>query len=370
MVIIVIGLIAVSLFYLQKFIYFRLWDKELNVVLKFRDETVRAGESTILMQIVENRKWLPLPVLKVKFQCSGNLLFAADKSSQVTDLYNRNDMFSMMPYRRFTRNHKVICSKRGYYGIRGIDLVSADLFLTQEMVRSRFGETWIYVIPAIFDVSELDAMLQKISGEMAHRRHLLPDPFAFRGIREYTPFDELKTVNWKASARSDDLKVNIYDYSAVNSVSVFINVKNRQLSGSDEQIEKAMSIASYLAEVYLTNGIKFSIYANGKDIMTDSILAMEENQNRKQLEHINIMLARIDLNREVEPFTIFEERINQQKDRLVFIISPDWHFEFQDQLERIDTGLDYVWICPCRFTSDVKIRESLKAYNYLIQDKI
>ena len=369
MIIIFIGLIAVALFFTQLYLYRKLWNKELSVTMVFKDETVRSGDFTILTQIVENRKWLPLPALKVKFQCSGYLKFASDKSSQVSDMYYRNDLFSLMPYRRVKRNHRVLCSRRGYYGIRGIDLVGADLFLTQEMVVSRMGETWIYVLPSLLDITDLDSILQKISGEMASRRHLLTDPFSFRGIREYTPFDELKSINWKASAKSDDLKVNIYNYSAVSSVSIFINMKNRQLSGFDEFTERAINIAASLLDYYLTNNVNVSIYANGRDILTGNILFIEENRDRTQLDLINKMLARLDITQEAEPFTIFEERIKQQKERLIIIISPDWLNELQEQLTQIEALQDFVWLLPCRKKEDVKIRESLAGKTLILEAK-
>jgi len=369
MVIIVIGLIAASLFFAQKYLYLKLWSKELSVLMEFQDEAVHIGECTYLKQVVENRKWLPLPTLNVKFSCSGNLLFAADENSQITDMYYRNDIFSLMPFRRFTRNHKVVCSKRGYYGIRGIDLVSTDLFLTQTMVERRPGETWLYVLPALYAVKELDTILQKINGDMVVRRHLMADPFAFQGIREYTPFDEMKTVNWKASARSNELKVNIYDFSAFFSVSIYINVRNRQFSGSELLIEKAISVGFYLADVYLADGISVSLYTNGRDILTRNILTMEENHDRKQMEGISKMLARIDISQEAFPFTVFEERMDRQKDHLIIIVSPDFHDDFQDQLERIDPQQNFYWLCPCLPRMDIKIREKLSSRAFLIKDK-
>lgn len=369
--IILIGLIAAGLYILQKILYLTLWKKGLNVSLKFKDDVVRAGSHTYLTEVLENHKWLPLPALKVKFQCSGDLIFPADHNSQVTDMYYRNDLFSLMPFRRITRKHKIICSHRGYYGIRGIDLVNADLFLTKESVESRPGETWLHVLPALFEAPDLYTAVRKISGEVAYRQHLLSDPFAFRGIREYTCFDEMKSVNWKASAKSEDLKVNIYDYTALSAVSIFINLKNRDLSGMAEQIEKSISIGAYLAENYLNDGINISIYTNGRDILSNNILSAENKQDRKQVEQINKMLARLDLKREIEPFEYFEEQIKKQNGQKVIIISADWHEDMQNFLIGLNPVLvDYVWLCPCRKKSELKIKKELKPRTILIENKL
>ena len=36
----------------------------------------------------------------------------------------------------------------------------------------------------------------------------MEDPFEYRGIREYQPYDDMRSVNWKATAKTGDLKVN------------------------------------------------------------------------------------------------------------------------------------------------------------------
>ena len=370
MAIIIMSLAAAALFLLQQRLYAKLWNKEVAVSLRFRDDTVRAGEQTVLAEVVENRKILPLPALKVKFHCSSDLIFERDENAQVSDMYYRNDLFSLMPYRRITRKHRITCARRGYYGIRGIDLVGADLFFSKEMVESRRGETWIHVLPAFFQSERLDVALRQVSGELAHRRHLLTDPFAFRGIREYTPFDEIKSVNWKASAKSDELKVNVHDYTAVSAVSIFVNVNDWGWSGSAGHIEKAISIAFYLCSLYLHGGVGVSLYVNGRDALHGSILCLEENRDHKQLEQIGKMLARIDLRQGAEPFGHFLGQLNQQTDRMIIIISPDWLDDVQKLLCQLDSRRDFIWICPCHKETDVKVRPELEARTILLPDPV
>lgn len=370
MAMVVMGMIAGVMFLVQMVVYQKLWNRLVEVKINFKDSSVRAGSQTVLTEVVENRKWLPLPALKVKFQCSGDIRFKEDDSSAVTDMYYRNDLFCMMPFRRITRNHKIRCTKRGYFGIRGIDLVGADLFMTQEMVESRPGETYIYVVPALFETAELISAVQKISGEVLSKRHLMTDPFAYRGIREYTPSDEVKTVNWKASAKSGELKVNVYDYTSVSTVEIYMNLEDRQIFRQEEWIEKSISIGAYLTKAFLEAGIGVSLYANGKDTIHKNILCMEENRDKGQLEHVYKMLARIDLSLGTEPFApCFEERIMKNTGQMTILISPDWHTEFQDLLCRMEKTREFLWICPCEKQEEVDIRSKLLSHVLMIADK-
>ena len=71
---------------------------------------------------------------------------------------------------------------------------------------------------------------ERMLGIMQCSRHLYEDPFTFRGIREYTTSDPMKTINWKASARTGGLMVNTFDSVMTQKVmlylAVFLNRRN------------------------------------------------------------------------------------------------------------------------------------------------
>ncbi|MDE7248768.1 MAG: DUF58 domain-containing protein, partial [Lachnospiraceae bacterium] len=145
MVILFTLLIGGILFLLQRILYARWWSRGVAVKLSFDKELVRAGDQVKLLEMVETKNGLPLSSLKVKFQCSRYLEFSDGQNGNVTDKYYRNDLFSVMPYQRITRTHKITCPKRGYYGIDGINLVGADLFFSEEMVADRTSDATVYV---------------------------------------------------------------------------------------------------------------------------------------------------------------------------------------------------------------------------------
>ncbi|MDR2888983.1 MAG: DUF58 domain-containing protein [Lachnospiraceae bacterium] len=368
MTIVLIGLLAVLSFFFQKLLYQKIWNRSVLVKLEFADESVFAGGTTVLNETVENRKWLPLTVLKVKFQCSNSLIFETDDSSTVSDLYYRNDLFCLLPYRRIIRGHTIHCPKRGYYGINGIDLVGADLFLSTEMVENRLGEAYLHVLPAIWETDELITVVRKINGEIAARRHLVTDPFAFRGIREYTPFDEVKSINWKASAKTEELKVNVNDYTSVGAANLYLNLSDRQSIWQEDQLEKVISIGCYLVKALLEKGNNISLYTNGRDGMNSEIQGINAVGDSGQLEQIYRMMARIDLKQPPLPFEQhFKANLDGSSDRLAVIIASDYHEDFQTFLGQIKGG--FIWICPCVKSGEVPIKEELVVHTILIPDQ-
>lgn len=374
MVIVFAGLFALVLFWLQRQLYRRWWTQDVSVVLNFEKTMVRAGEEVRLLEVIENRKWLPLPSLKVKFQCSRYLIFSDSTNSSVTDRYYRNDLFSVMPYQRVTRTHHVSCPQRGYYGIYGIDLVGADLFFSQEMTHSTGSETILYVLPAPLPPAVLDTALKRIQGELEVRKYEMEDPFTYRGIREYQTFDAMKDINWKATARTGELKVNIRSHTAVSSVRIFMNLEDNGILRREELLEMSLSLCAGLAEQLLSRGIRLSIYSNGTDCVSGRMLELQELTDKSSLDTAYKALARIDLNAPMENFEeAFREKLYDRRgNTYTLFLSSDIHRDYQQALVNysVQAGQDFLWICPVKKEKEAsaKILEKLREKTLILEE--
>ena len=155
MKIIGIGIIAFFLVVIQLLVYKRFWSKKLYVSVRFKQDAIYEGDEGELVEVIENRKCLPLPMLKVKFQTSRYLRFGTKKGSKTTDQYYRNDIFQIGSGEKITRTLKFIGDKRGYYHINNIDLVASDLFFLNEDAQNRSTNQYIYVYPGIYQKEDL-----------------------------------------------------------------------------------------------------------------------------------------------------------------------------------------------------------------------
>ncbi|MGN0376415.1 MAG: DUF58 domain-containing protein [Suilimivivens sp.] len=362
MVILFIAFLAGVMYLLQKLLYRQFWEKGVSVRLSFEEEMVEAGDDAALLEVVENRKWLPLATLKVKFQCSKNLKFTDTDNSAVTDLYYRNDLFSIMPYQRITRTHRLNCPQRGYFGIYGIDLVGADLFFSIELHAHQDSNTRIYVLPGHLHSPVLDSAMKKISGEVVVKRYEMEDPFTHRGIREYEPYDEIKSINWKATAKTGELKVNIHEYTAVRSVRIFLNLQDNNILRREELLERSISICARMAQELAEQGIQIAVYANAVDCITGQPLRLEDVAGGEGLNGIYKSLARLDLKRETLDFKeTFGEILFLTNALYTVFISPDRHEDFQDLLVSYKEKEDFCWLCPVKTMEVGEIKAELKS---------
>lgn len=371
MVIIIAALLGGGFFLAQRMLYARWWSRGVYVFLHFDKEMVRAGEKTCLSEIVENRKRLPLSSLKVKFQCSRYLEFSDRENGMVTDKYYRNDLFTVMPYQRITRTHQLACPKRGYYGIEGIDLVGADLFFSEEMTASRKSDAAIYVTPKLIPAAKLEPAFRKISGEIAARRYELEDPFTCRGIREYEPWDEIRKINWKASARMDELMVNEREHTTVSSLRIFMNLEDSGILKRQELVEMSISICAALAFEFLSQGIRVSIYANGRDCVTGQLLSLEEMSAAASADSVARALARLDIEGQVPEFgDCLGEKLFGGKSLYTVFISAHRHEDYLEVLRRFwrEQGDAFAWICPVEYKEEELDGWELAGHTLYVQE--
>lgn len=344
-----IGLVIFLLFLIQRLVYEILWHKDLHVSVSFVQSGIWEEETGEILEIIENRKLLPLPMLKVKFQTSNHLAFLGEDSGKMSDQYYRNDIFQIGGGQRIIRKLAFKGKKRGYYHIKNIDLVASDLFLSNETIRSMKTESYLYVYPKIFKSNEFQHALQQANGEIIVRRHLMEDPFEYRGIREYQPYDDMRSVNWKATARTGALKVNQKNYTAMKNVRIFLNLEDDGVWKKHKEVEASMQIVMGIAAYFLAQGIKVACYANGRDIITDEHVEIAGGAGAGQLDMIGKALARIDTQKEAKDFcALFEERVLDSKDCMMnFFVSPNGYESFEKLMRTCEEKrIAFKWFYP------------------------
>lgn len=344
-----LGLVAVFLFLVQRLVYKKCWDKELSVSVTFAQKGIVEGEAGEIIEVVENRKLLPLTSLKIGFQTSKNLEFADAIGSKTTDQYYRNDVFQVGGGEKLTRRLSFRGKQRGYYHIKNIDLAGTDLFLIGEFLKRQSTNAYLYVYPKMLENESFQTSLQKLNGDVLVKRHLVEDPFEYRGIREYQPFDDIRSVNWKATARTGGLKVNQKNYTSMQTVRIFLNLDDKGAWKHYKETEAAIQIVMGLSEMFLRQGIKVACYANSRDVLTDEPVKIAGGAGTGQQDTIAKALARIDIHKETSDFvSMYKEQVLDDRDGLITLfVSVNGYGSFTSLLKECMTyGMDYCWFYP------------------------
>ncbi len=366
---IVFGFIALLFFLGQRWLYRRFWDRNLTASVSFADSELTRGQSSEVIEIVENKKWLPLAMVKVKFQAPRELSFTSGKGSSVTDQYYRNDIFHLKSMERITRRVQFYPKKRGMYEIGSMDLVGADLFLIDQFVTQVPVSTSLLVYPEELECADLARALQTSIGTALTNSPLIEDVFSFRGIREYQPGDPMKTINWRASAKTeDDLLVNVREYVSRRPVLFFLNLMDVHIRHREDEAEDLISAIAYLGRLFFEQGINVSLRCNAVNSLTGgpAFASTEEGEFSDFLT----VLAGIDPSKTLPFEHHFNESLFLEEEyslRCFFSLFPD-----PEMLELVEKGMNMgaavALILPSRKEDAEFIGTDLQQFTYYVEE--
>lgn len=82
-------------------------------------------------------------------------------------------------------------------------------------------------------------------------------------------------VNWKATARSGELKVNQKGCTAQRSVRLVVNLEDGAILRQEDLLEASIEMAAAAAELFIGQGIRTSLETNGPDLLTKEAVCPE-----------------------------------------------------------------------------------------------
>jgi len=179
-----------------------------------------------------------------------------------------------------------------------------------------------------------------------------PDPFEFKGIREYQPTDPLRNVNFKASAVSGHLMVNIHAPTSAKSLEIILNAEYNNPYPNFELYEQAIRLAGTIADKYIGEDVKISFFSNGSDIFTGNQIKIFGGNNPAHLYSVLQALARINLLYKPAGIANYLETL-EDNSAVYLIISPYYGNDFLLALDSLEArGLNYMAVIPAEDSTE------------------
>lgn len=301
-IILLLGMLTVSA--LWEICYKYWWSKEITVRLWFETDAVYAGQETKLYEVIENRKAMPVPVLEVGFHTRKELVFVDVDNTNVSDYCYKRDVFSVLGRQKITRELPVRCTKRGKYIASDADIMTHTLLYRKRYSKGIGTEAVLYVYPKMTEVSEIMTVCESMLGTLQCAKRLYEDPFAFRSIRDYTMDDPMKSINWKASARTGSLMVNTFDSVRSQKAMIFLDVEDRGILRYEDLVEESIALAATLVRCLFRQHTEVGFVYNG-----DSRQVFLPEHNKGNLMNFERMLAEYDKEQEAEAFAQLIQRL-------------------------------------------------------------
>jgi len=233
---------------------------------------LRAGSPARVDLVLENKARRPTPLLSAHDSVGGSrgatLLLAPIRSRHQ----------ARIAYRLPT-------SRRGIVAVGPLDLTMGDpLGLTRTRLRAA-EQSKLVVHPRLIDLRPLVAIAgHDPTAEQQPIRALANSGDEFFALRPYVVGDELKRVNWRASARADDLVVRQEERPRTGRVTVVLD--RRREVYDDEGFERAVSAALSALHAGFRGGDALRFVTSASPAVTDI-------RSRADLDAVDEQLALI-----------------------------------------------------------------------------
>jgi uncharacterized protein (DUF58 family) len=269
--------------------------KKLDVKMRF-PETIFAGEPTPIVVSLHNRKWF-FPTLSVVTEVRGR---ERDRSALVDDfkrlipekwaekltrppiVKHTLDYFVFVPRRGEIENRvEHVFARRGRFIIRDFELSTRFPFaFFRHRRRLSAQEAEICIFPRITGLeNELDELPLEVGKIVANKRGTGQDLLA---LRDYQPLDDLRRVDWKATARTRRLIVREFSAEDDKRVTVVLDTrlpkplkaktlrqrlederKGAKLSAEEERFEIGVSRAASLLSFFTEEQAEIRLAIDG-----------------------------------------------------------------------------------------------------------
>ncbi|MFN7252816.1 MAG: DUF58 domain-containing protein [Anaerobacillus sp.] len=213
---------------------------------------------------VENNGKLPIFSGDFRFE-----LHDSEKAVKVVDMADSYDSFyhyrmSLLPQKRKKHKVRLKALKRGIVQVRSIEFTIYDLLSFGSAKLSYLGNYRgeVIVYPTIKPVLGIERVIQSENGDQ-QKNSLHEDIMQSIGTRDYISSDPFNKINWKATAKSQQLQTKVFEKTTVSKWTMVINMKDDQRLRIDN-LEQVLSNVAYCCQYATINNIQYEIFVNIK----------------------------------------------------------------------------------------------------------
>ncbi len=310
----------------QATVYKKHMFKRLGYRCGFSQPEAHEGDTVYFVETVHNRKFLPLPWLKVDMTVLKWLEFEGTKPVENLDKRYLASGFFLRSYQKTTRRWEVKCLKRGEYSIDTVTMVAGDFMgMVVESLPVKVN-AHITVFPAVIALEGMMTSSNYLQGNTIVKRWFIDDPFVVSGAREYLPGDPMNRIHWTATAKSNSLMTKKNEYTSHISITVLLNIQSLEYEADHvinrDKVELGIKAAATIFDRALRFGTLARLGTNGviPDFERNGFLTGEA-AGRDHISQLLRLLAKLEL-RKGRDFDVYLESIcGKIRNNRIFVIT-------------------------------------------------
>lgn len=225
----------------------------IQVDVKFEKQVYSAGDTDRFTIVVSNESVIPAPYVLIK-----------NKALSTIDCKYNGECFTLKIDEGKWLKHEVNFGIRGIYNFGEMQINLKDLFCIFETNKKINKKTLIKVYPRIYDIEKTIIKGSDIFKNAVSSKSSIEDMYSTKDIRKYRDGDNLKRINWKVSAKYNELFVRNFDTVSGQELNLFLdmNEKNYEFDRIGLIEENMIDFSVSLIKYMLNREIKTKLFIN------------------------------------------------------------------------------------------------------------
>ena len=254
------------------------------------------GDSLEYTVTLVNEKILPLIWVDIQDQFPEGIdLPGAHLRGSGAELTRQHSITaSLLPYQKVSWKYTLTCTARGYHRIGPVRLRTGDIFGFSAAEIRLSDVDHVLVYPRIVDLDQLVLPEEHPLGQTRGRQTMVQDTTRFLRLRDYSPTDPMKHIDWKATARRMRLQTKVFEPVVSLNVLIALNASTSEHAwqGSNRRIfERAVTAAASVASFVANEGYSFGLVSNAVASFSGRWLSVPLGASATQLSLVLEALA-------------------------------------------------------------------------------
>ncbi len=221
------------------------------------------GEAVDASVSLKNGKGLPAP-----------WIFWRDQVEPGLDVEGETCAFENLPANaEALLTYRLHSTRRGLFRIGPAVVETSGPFGLARRFRVDPQVRFVTVFPRTVALAEGWPLGHRPIHEVSRRRSPFEDPCRFLGVRQYRPGDGLRSIHWRATARTGELQVKVFEPAVLEgalvavemSLAAYPGLEEGEAGQPDPRVETAVTAAASLADFVLGGGQAAALLSNGAD---------------------------------------------------------------------------------------------------------
>ncbi len=269
--------VLLAIFWISRYLS-RRWTEALQATRTMSADEIEVGQSAQIQLRLDNRDTIPILWVLIDDVLPRAALFGPPPALELQG--NSLRICSVASKSSRVVTYQITALRRGYFQIGPAVAETGDLLGLHRRFRVVADSAYLLVLPKLIPLDGYDVASRRPVGEVKVTYRLMEDPTMISGIRQYRSGDPMRSIHWRATARTGHLQSKQYQPTSVAGATLVLDLHQQTNPDHHEPVRSdlAVTAAASICHTLMQLQQQFGLVSNGRDAADRITISADEQE--------------------------------------------------------------------------------------------